>query len=207
MALKAGRVGVAPDQVDEFGQIIGEITPTNVYTKAQADVKFVAKDWYWENNPNAGVKNIIGSPTSVGSIFTRNANGSYTANGLATSKMVLRYDFPTENGKKYKVSGCPDGGSSNTYKMDIWNIGSYFDSTPIEITGDGNTQTIEFAIVANYSANNIVFYPMVVDAQDTSSGFQPPAKTNADLTEFTVKLSNDLLLASNFEDFKTRMNS
>ena len=141
------------------------------------------EDWYWENNPNAGVKNFIGSPTSVGSIFTRNANGSYTANGQPSSKTVLRYDFPTENGKKYKVSGCPDGGSSSTYKMDIWNVGSYYDSTPVEITGDGNTQTIEFAIAANYSANNIVFYPMVVDAQDTSSGFQPPAMTNRELTE------------------------
>lgn len=40
MALKAGRVGVAPSEVDEFGQIIGEITPTNVYTKTQADAKF-----------------------------------------------------------------------------------------------------------------------------------------------------------------------
>lgn len=40
MALKAGRVGVAPSEVDEFGQIIGEITPTNVYTKTQADEKF-----------------------------------------------------------------------------------------------------------------------------------------------------------------------
>ena len=38
MALKAGRVGVAPDQVDEFGQIKSEAT--SGYTKQEADAKF-----------------------------------------------------------------------------------------------------------------------------------------------------------------------
>ena len=43
MALKAGRVGVAKDQVDEFGNIIGGSTPENVYTKTQCDNKFETK--------------------------------------------------------------------------------------------------------------------------------------------------------------------
>lgn len=38
MALKAGRVGVAPDQVDEFGNINSEAT--SGYTKQEADAKF-----------------------------------------------------------------------------------------------------------------------------------------------------------------------
>ena len=43
MALKAGRVGVAKNQVDEFGNIIGGSTPDNVYTKTQCDNKFETK--------------------------------------------------------------------------------------------------------------------------------------------------------------------
>lgn len=43
MALKAGRVGVAKDQVDEFGHITGGGTPENVYTKSQCDNKFETK--------------------------------------------------------------------------------------------------------------------------------------------------------------------
>ena len=43
MALKAGRVGVAKDQVDEFGKITGGSTPENVYTKTQCDNKFETK--------------------------------------------------------------------------------------------------------------------------------------------------------------------
>ena len=43
MALKAGRVGVAKDQVDEFGNITGGSTPENVYTKQQCDNKFETK--------------------------------------------------------------------------------------------------------------------------------------------------------------------
>lgn len=38
MALKAGRVGVAPEQVDDFGQIKSEAT--SGYTKQEADAKF-----------------------------------------------------------------------------------------------------------------------------------------------------------------------
>ncbi len=44
MALKAGRVGVAKDQVDEFGKIIGGGSPSgDYYTKTQADNKFETK--------------------------------------------------------------------------------------------------------------------------------------------------------------------
>ena len=38
MALKAGRVGVSPDQVDEFGKISSDAT--GAYTKQEADAKF-----------------------------------------------------------------------------------------------------------------------------------------------------------------------
>lgn len=41
MSLKAGRVGVAPDQVDEFGKIKSEAT--SGYTKQEADDKFETK--------------------------------------------------------------------------------------------------------------------------------------------------------------------
>ena len=43
MALQAGRVGIAKDQVDEFGHITGGSTPENVYTKSQCDNKFELK--------------------------------------------------------------------------------------------------------------------------------------------------------------------
>lgn len=43
MALKAGRVGVATSEVDEFGHITGGGTPENVYTKSQCDNKFELK--------------------------------------------------------------------------------------------------------------------------------------------------------------------
>lgn len=43
MALPAGRVGVAKDQVDEFGNITGGFVPENIYTKTQCDNKFETK--------------------------------------------------------------------------------------------------------------------------------------------------------------------
>ena len=43
MALKAGRVGVAKDQVDEFGNIISSGPSGDYYTKQQTDNKFETK--------------------------------------------------------------------------------------------------------------------------------------------------------------------
>lgn len=44
MALKAGRVGVAPTEVDNFGKIIGGGSPgSDYYTKTQTDNKFETK--------------------------------------------------------------------------------------------------------------------------------------------------------------------
>ncbi len=40
MSLKAGRVGVAPDQVDLFGNIIGGGSGGDAYTKEESDAKF-----------------------------------------------------------------------------------------------------------------------------------------------------------------------
>lgn len=45
MSLRAGRVGVAPSQVDEFGVIKGGSGPSgDSYTKQEADAKFETKD-------------------------------------------------------------------------------------------------------------------------------------------------------------------
>lgn len=51
MALKAGRVGVDKSEVDIHGKIILK-TPTDVYTKTQADNKFVNKNQLKANDKN-----------------------------------------------------------------------------------------------------------------------------------------------------------
>lgn len=68
MALKAGRVGVAKDQVDEFGNIIGS-TPENVYTKTQCDNKFETKthanNTYQQKNIEVPLELLGGSQLTV----------------------------------------------------------------------------------------------------------------------------------------------
>lgn len=69
MALKAGRVGVAKDQVDEFGNIIGGSTPENVYTKTQCDNKFETKthasNTYQQKNIEVPLELLGGSQLTV----------------------------------------------------------------------------------------------------------------------------------------------
>lgn len=69
MALKAGRVGVAKDQVDEFGKITGGSTPENVYTKTQCDNKFETKthasNTYQQKNIEVPLELLGGSQLTV----------------------------------------------------------------------------------------------------------------------------------------------
>lgn len=84
MALKAGRVGVAKDQVDEFGNIIGGGTPENVYTKNQCDNKFETKT----HASNTFQPKTLEVPISMlsGSVLTTVTNNEQALNVLNENK-------------------------------------------------------------------------------------------------------------------------
>lgn len=66
----------------------------------------------------------------------------------------------TLNAGKYYLSGCPSGGSDNTYKMSANGVTDYGEGGQFTLT-EQTTVTLTITIAKNYFAENIVFYPVI----------------------------------------------
>lgn len=105
--------------------------------------------------------------------YTQNPDGTVTADGTAGSDNSVAYIASLNDGIVYKkgtyvLSGCPVGGSSSTYSVniDIKNtdtsifIKSYRDTgTGVVVTVDEDFTIGVFIDIRNYTANNLVFKP------------------------------------------------
>lgn len=148
-----------------------------------------------------GAKNILKNNTTSqtvnGVTFTVNEDGSVTANGTASNTTWLalyRSAIPMGN---YILSGCPNGGGDNTYRMQLR---KYSDSTDVTAKDTGNgsrfeieDSTIEYVVHIGVSkgrtVNNLTFYPMIRYASITDDTYEPYSMTNKELTDSLGGLS------------------
>lgn len=163
---------------------------------------------HWADNAILGAKNLLKntaySRTINNVVWTVNADGSITANGKATGGNSALYihgvdgtfinDLPS---RELIFSGCPSGGSINSYWMDFrYRIGSSTTNQFLNDTGSGATiswdDTKKYDIVRcfikdGYTADNVTFYPMIRLASDTDSTYESYTMTNKELTEYIQK--------------------
>lgn len=111
------------------------------------------------------LENTATSQTINGVEFIVNSDGSVMANGTATKNtyLVLKENLSLSKGG-YALSGCPSGGTSTTYRLQLYSAtaGSRFD------VGEGNTFTLDedtvydncrISIANGATINNLVFKP------------------------------------------------
>lgn len=118
--------------------------------------------------------------TVSGVTFTVNGNGTITANGTCTGLILLPAgSLMLKAGKTYTLSGCPSGGSSDTYRLDIRDLdGEMYGSPNVLDYGSGATFTatddrkVDCVLrVASGATISRIFYPMVRFA-DTDSLYE-----------------------------------
>ena len=139
--------------------------------------------------PNMGISETINNVT-----FTKNSDGTVTANGTASADITY-YILPsgTVNDFNFKdgdiLSGCPANGGDNTYRLTALFSGN--SNKWIEDTGNGkildtteNKPNVSVYIVIKngVTVSNLVFKPMIRLATDTDPTYQPYAQTNRELT-------------------------
>lgn len=130
-------------------------------------------------------------------IFTKNADGSVTANGTQDGTGGGSYyhvsDTFTCDSGTYKLTGCPSGGSSSTYRLYVYDhtVGSTGEVVNASDTGEGaifnllsgHEYNINIMIGVSQTANDMLFKPMITPILDYNGPYVPYAKTNKELTK------------------------
>lgn len=140
------------------------------------------------------LKNTAVTKTVNGVTFTVNSDGTITANGTATSRIIFlvgtAYISQTGN---YTYTGAPSGGASSTYSMNYRNNNVYKDVD----TGNGTTAQFEggktyeavIDIRSGVTISNLTFSPMLRYADITDDTYEP-YKENID--ERIIKNKSDI---------------
>lgn len=146
-----------------------------------------------------GAKNLLNvydtqTQTISGITWTINADGTVTANGTATANSFL-YLIPNNSNIAYgyetHISGCPSGGSSTTYEIQV----AMVNGTTYHDYGDGevipDTYVYRYfvcAIRSGQTVSNLVFRPMITESWKyaLSQAFVPYSLTNAQLTKMIL---------------------
>ena len=132
------------------------------------------------------LRNSASTTTKSGMTFTVNADGSVTCNGTATADVYFVIGSPAlKTGTDYILTGCPEGGTGSgsdggfgyrIYVMDTtsWGIkGADYGSGFSFNSGEYNGYTIRIQFKTGYTANNLVFYPMLRYAANASDVYEP----------------------------------
>ena len=141
------------------------------------------------------LKPTLQTTTQNGVTCTANGDGTYTLNGTATNttRFYVRTDIPAD-GKTYRIVGCPKAMSLNTAYIDFSNntdnakkdIGN---GAIISLTGE-KTYMILIVVEKGYTCNNLLFKPMIVDADKypsvTYDDFEPYREQSVTLTGVTL---------------------
>jgi hypothetical protein len=167
----------------------------DIHLNDSADSKLVEFAMYGKavQNKTTG-KNLLQYPfyekaskTSNGITFTENKDGTITANGTATANATFIFQHRNDNkmllgAGEYKVNGCPNGGSTSTYRLVT---GKTSDSGTYEalITeyGSGGTFTltkdtdiyIAFDVIKGTTVSNLMIRPMIRLASISDPTYEP----------------------------------
>lgn len=125
-----------------------------------------------------------------GITWTIQDNGTIIANGNSSEHGYIAIEFKLPSGK-YKFNGCPDNGAvGSKYDIFVWDVtdkkratkwdGISNSDSSINYTNfkeilisDTNRYELRCRVSANYTANNLVYKPMIVKADETDTAYEP----------------------------------
>lgn len=121
---------------------------------------------------------VTAESTTVNGITFTIEDGVITANGTATATAVLNVGTYNFEQRKYTLTGCPESGGSETYKLDALKSGATYKADYGKGTTYNPTETevgeyrIRIVIYAGVVADNLVFKPMLRYAEITDDSFE-----------------------------------
>lgn len=150
--------------------------------------------------------------TVNGVTYTVNADGSITANGTATENAQITIsDINLTIGKSYTLTGCPTGGSSETYRLyglekETWTGAGSDTGGGVTFTAKKSPTTYRIVVYAGKTVTNLTFYPMLRYAEiqdDTYEPYKPSVQAQIDaLTNMLFGLGEAIPNSANLNDYK-----
>lgn len=185
-AWKAGTSGGTPLSPDRLNHMEDGIKNNN--------------DMISELNSNMTInllKPTLQTTTQNGITCTNNGDGTYTLNGTASDNAVfiLQSNIEIASGK-YKLTGCPQGGSTTSFKLDFEYKGNstgadYGNGSIINKTSNDIFKYLRIVVYTGTILNNAVFKPMLTtNLSATYDDFVP-------YTGDTGRLNADVALLEN----------
>ena len=179
---------ISPSEVTHFqieeGLVASAYEP---YENMPSGADFNGYADYWVGGGGKNLLNYSGVEKQIvnGITFTvsRDLDGNVTsivANGTATGS--ANYYFSVNSVKSFGgciLTGCPLGGSSSTYRMEYYDndtITSYFDygsGLTIPEATNGHVCRVICGVRTGYTANNLIFRPMIRKASETNPAWLP----------------------------------
>ena len=154
-----------------------------IHGNTETGKNLIPYPYVW-TNPNTGVTTPSTTKTTAGITFTDNGDGTITANGTATANALFYFDLPTASLSKevYCLSGCPTGGGTNKYYINIstyngnTGIGSFLDTgtgKTVDLSDKDFTRFNTYIIIFNgVTVNNLVFKPQF-EIGETATEYEP----------------------------------
>jgi len=143
------------------------------------------------------------SVVDSGITYTVNADGSVTCNGTATANNNLSIVTTSDNyylpKGTYKLTGCPSGGTDNTYFIRLYNVTSgsavqigreYGDGLAFNLTESAKI-AVQIVFISGATADNLTFKPMITVAS-YDGDYVPYAKSNKELTDDAATANTEL---------------
>lgn len=181
--------------------VMGENGARNILPLTLGNIKALSVDGTWNGNvyTHNGVDWTV-TADEQGYVTKISASGTTGA-----SASVLRlYKGNTETpfiGRNLILSGCPANGSSSTYRLQAYRVGSVDGSsgTFMDVgegitfdylnNGTGTIAQITANVMESQTVSGLEFYPMLRDSKDIDNIFQKYAKTNQELTKEVSSLN------------------
>ena len=220
MALKAGYVGIKNRikwKINKLASMLPAEIPEGDTLALESEVvsRVAYADAVEYVGRNKAVNN-MSTHTIVDLIFTVNDDKSISLSGTPTNDISntpnggLIWDgVDTLPYGRYKLSGCPSGGSSSTYRLLIMNTANNQWVTDLgegaEFTVDDTTSWKELYIRINTNVDMTgkVFKPMIVPIGVPSTPYEPHLVSNPELLDKITTLQTSDAAKLILADFKT----
>lgn len=112
------------------------------------------------------------------------ADGTATTDSWFTLGNTAAFKAQFENGKTYRVSGCPNGGSANTYYIDISGMSKQQTGDALIFDWSSNVSGIFIRVKSGTTISNQKFYPMICEANIQNTDFEGSSPKANDVLQY-----------------------